>query len=78
MWVQVTKITDELVIGTLANEPVLAQDIKLGDKVQKKVSEMSDWMYYKDGEIVVGFSVKVLMDQQAAKESGEAKPSGDK
>ncbi len=77
MWVQVTKISDDLVMGTLANEPVLAQDIKLGDKVQKKVSEMSDWMYYKDGEIVGGFSVKVLMEQQAARESGDAKASGD-
>jgi uncharacterized protein YegJ (DUF2314 family) len=32
-----------------------------------KVSQLSDWMYVKDGEIVGGYTVKVLMDKQKQK-----------
>lgn len=65
MWIEVTSINDEFVTGKLANDPVWVKDLKLGSKVKKKVSEIADWMYIKDGDIVGGYSVKVLLKRQA-------------
>jgi uncharacterized protein YegJ (DUF2314 family) len=33
-----------------------------------RVSQLSDWMYLKDGEIVGGYTVKVLMNKQKQEE----------
>jgi uncharacterized protein YegJ (DUF2314 family) len=65
MWIEVTSIDDEFVNGRLANDPVWVKDLKLGSKVKKKVSEVADWMYLKDGEMVGGYSVKILLKRQA-------------
>lgn len=64
MWVEVISISGDTVVGRLGNDPVWVKDLKLGDEVKMKVSELSDWMYLKDGEIVGGYTVKVLMEKQ--------------
>jgi uncharacterized protein YegJ (DUF2314 family) len=64
MWVEVVSINGETVVGRLGNDPVWVKDLKLGDEVKMKVSRLSDWMYLKDGEIVGGYTVKVLMEKQ--------------
>lgn len=60
MWVRVTQISDTTVTGHLANEPVLAKGLRLGDEVTQSVAEISDWMYLKDSEIVGGFTIRAL------------------
>jgi uncharacterized protein YegJ (DUF2314 family) len=67
MWVEVVSINGDTVVGRLGNDPVWVKDLKLGDEVKMKVSQLSDWMYVKDGEIVGGYTVKVLMDKQKQK-----------
>ena len=64
MWVEVVSIKGDTVVGRLGNDPVWVKDLKLGDEVKMNVSELSDWMYLKDGEIVGGYTVKVLMEKQ--------------
>ena len=64
MWVEVVSINGDTVVGRLGNDPVWVKDLKLGDEVKMKVSQLSDWMYLKDGEIVGGYTVKVLMEKQ--------------
>ncbi|MFO1004121.1 MAG: DUF2314 domain-containing protein [Planctomycetaceae bacterium] len=64
MWVEVDSINGDTVTGRLGNDPVWVKDLKLGDEVRMKVSDLSDWMYLKDGEIVGGYTVKVLMEKQ--------------
>jgi uncharacterized protein YegJ (DUF2314 family) len=71
MWIEVTSVDDTFVHGKLANDPVWVKDLKLGSKVRKKVSEVADWMYIRDGEIVGGYSVKVLMKRQAESQENE-------
>ena len=68
MWVEVLSIQGDTVVGRLGNDPVWVKDLKLGDEVTMKVSQLSDWMYLKDGEIVGGYTVKVLMDKQTREE----------
>ena len=64
MWVEVVSVKGDTVVGRLGNDPVWVKDLKLGDEVKMKVSDLSDWMYLKDGEIVGGYTVKVLMEKQ--------------
>ena len=64
MWVEVVSINGDTVVGRLGNDPVWVKDLKIGDQVKMKISELSDWMYLKDGEIVGGYTVKVLMEKQ--------------
>ncbi len=68
MWVEVTAIDDEYVTGRLANDPVWVKDLKLGSKVKRKVSELADWMYLKDGKMIGGYSVQVLLKRQEAEQ----------
>ncbi|MFN9717357.1 MAG: YegJ family protein [Planctomycetota bacterium] len=71
MWVEVTSIDDEFVTGRLANDPVWVKDLKLGSKVRRQVSEVSDWMYLRDGRMVGGYSVQVLIKRRQAEEKQE-------
>jgi uncharacterized protein YegJ (DUF2314 family) len=52
-----------MVIGKLGNDPVWATNLKIGDEVTMRISELADWMYLQDGEMVGGFSVKVLLEK---------------
>ncbi len=65
MWVEVTSIDENTVTGRLGNDPVWATELKLGDEVKKKATDLADWMYLQDGEMIGGFSVKVLMEDEA-------------
>ena len=57
MWVSVLSIKDELIEGNLDNTPASVQNVREGDRVFIKISEIGDWIY-QDGERVVGgFSV---------------------
>lgn len=73
MWVEVVSINGDTVVGRLGNDPVWVKDLKLGDEVKMKVSQLSDWMYLKDGEIIGGYTVKVLMDKQKQQEKQQEK-----
>lgn len=73
MWVEVTSIKGNVVTGKLGNDPVWAKDLKLGDEVKAKVSDLADWMYLQDGEMVGGYSVKVLMEQQQEEQDTDRK-----
>lgn len=63
IWVQVTRIEGDTVSGLLANEPTDIEGKKIGDPVTGKVAELSDWLFLRNGEMVGGFTVKVLQAQ---------------
>ena len=64
MWVEVTSVSKDTVRGKLANEPVWSKDLRIGDEVTGKVAELTDWLYLTDGQIVGGYTVRVLTMQQ--------------
>ena len=68
MWVEVTSVSKDTVRGKLANEPVWSKDLRIGDEVTRKVSELTDWLYLTDGQIVGGYTVKVLTMPQEESE----------
>ena len=62
IWIEVKEIDGENIAGDLANDPVDLQFMKLGSRVRTTLSELNDWAYIKDGDLIGGFTVKVLQD----------------
>ncbi|MFK7742801.1 MAG: DUF2314 domain-containing protein [Planctomycetota bacterium] len=65
IWISVTGIDSNTVDGTIANEPLNIEGLELGSEVRRKITELSDWLYMENGEMVGGFTVKVLQAQAA-------------
>lgn len=67
IWLKVTAIENDIVYGTLANEPIDLGDLYLGSRVSVPVSELNDWVWIDPaGQMHGGFTVKVVTE--AAKE----------
>lgn len=60
IWIEVVGLEPEFVHGTLGNEPVALGGLKMGDRVEVAVKDVTDWAYLRSGEPVGMFSVKVL------------------
>ena len=62
IWVSdVKKLSDDNYSGRLANEPsdLLGKDI--GDQVEFKQTDISDWMFMRNEKVVGGETIKVLL-----------------
>ena len=60
MWVIVSAIEDDAVVGELNNNPQQVTTVRCGDRVRVPMDEVEDWMIAGDGETIGGFSVNVL------------------
>jgi uncharacterized protein YegJ (DUF2314 family) len=62
MWLAVTAIENDVIYGTLNNEPVAVAKKYLNQRLSIPLSDLNDWMYVADNEMHGGFTMKVLMD----------------
>ncbi len=63
IWIDVTAIENDVVYGTLGNDPVDLPGLRSGSRLRVEASGIEDWCFLKPGgEMVGGFSVKVLKD----------------
>ena len=62
IWIEVAEVDGENIAGDLANDPVDLQFMKLGSRVRTTFDKLNDWAYIKDGDLVGGFTVKVLQE----------------
>jgi uncharacterized protein YegJ (DUF2314 family) len=60
MWVAVTGLEHDFILGTLSNAPVNLQRLQEGDRVRVPLDDLNDWLYVADGELVGAFTAKVL------------------
>jgi uncharacterized protein YegJ (DUF2314 family) len=56
IWIDVTAIENDVVLGTLGNDPVDLPSYRYKDKVRVRVADVSDWLYLDNGKIVGGFT----------------------
>lgn len=49
--------------GTIENEPVNVDGLKYGDAASATPSEISDWMYVENDEVVGGWTMRVLYNR---------------
>ncbi|MBC8291035.1 MAG: DUF2314 domain-containing protein [Planctomycetes bacterium] len=65
MWIKVTAIEGELVLGILDSDPADVHSLQCGDRVRVTLDKLNDWMYLSDDEQPVGgFTVAVLTKRQ--------------
>ena len=64
MWVSDLTYADGAFSGRLGNDPYLVKNIKNGDPVVVKRSDVEDWLYYDGEDIVGGYTAKLLMSRQ--------------
>jgi len=62
MWLIPVHYQDGKFSGTIDNEPDKVKTIKLGDTIDVKTQEISDWMYVDNGKLVGGYTIRVLRD----------------
>lgn len=68
MWVSELEINDGSIIGILNNDPVYTDKVKYGDSIKMNPAIISDWMYYRDGKLQGGYTIKVLLAQMSKRE----------
>lgn len=67
MWVQVSRIEGEKVVGVLDNEPDHDVGVRCGDQVTVRKADVEDWIVGKgegDGNLLGGYSIKVLQKRK--------------
>jgi uncharacterized protein YegJ (DUF2314 family) len=57
--------------GLVDNRPVNIPGLKLGDKVSVNPNEVSDWLYVHNGQLVGGYTVRVLMTELSPAEKAD-------
>lgn len=50
------------------NNPVDTKAVKFGDKVQVTPEELSDWMYFDDGKLQGGYTIRALYHEASPEE----------
>lgn len=64
MWIEVDRIDEDHVFGTLMNDPHELIGIHRGSEVDLPLDRLNDWLFPgEDGEAVGGFTLKVLADE---------------
>lgn len=57
--------------GTVDNTPEYTQAVKEGEKVEWDTSRVADWNYTLNGELIGGYSVRVLRNRMTTEERAE-------
>jgi uncharacterized protein YegJ (DUF2314 family) len=63
MWVNQVRYRPGVFSGTLDNKPYVLQNLKRGDKVEVRESDVRDWAYREGDKMIGGFTIQ-LMDKR--------------
>jgi uncharacterized protein YegJ (DUF2314 family) len=63
LWLSDIQFMNGVYYGVVANTPFYIASMKKGDTVAFNASEISDWVYIRDGKIAGGLSIKYLLEQ---------------
>lgn len=68
IWVAEIELKEDRIYGYINNDPVYVTHIKLGDEIEIKPDQISDWFYIEDGKLIGGFTIRVLRDRMTDEE----------
>jgi uncharacterized protein YegJ (DUF2314 family) len=60
LWVNVTAIENDVVYGTLGNDPVGLRNHRLHDRAAVRVRDVNDWLYVSGGRTEGGFTLELF------------------
>ena len=68
IWLVDIKKNNDKYYGTVSNDPFYIKNMKIGDEVEFRIDEISDWKYVEDGFLVGGKSIVYFYNQMSKTE----------
>jgi uncharacterized protein YegJ (DUF2314 family) len=68
MWIEVMEENKGVLKGRVANEAEETREVKVGQTVSLKISEISDWKYQDGKKLVGGFTIRYFVEKMSPKE----------
>jgi uncharacterized protein YegJ (DUF2314 family) len=68
MWIAVLDETNGVIKGRVANEAEETREVKMGQTVSLKISEISDWKYQDGKKLVGGYTIRYFVEKMSPKE----------
>lgn len=71
LWINDLRFDGTNFHGRLDNDPTELLTWKRGDAVTVLTNELSDWLYYEDGLMVGGFTLRIMRQSMTGKEAAD-------
>ena len=68
MWIEVTDEHDGVIQGIVNNEAEETDEVKFGQKVSLKITEISDWKYLDGKKLIGGYTIRYFLDKMSPEE----------
>src|SRR5207249_3857757 len=68
IWIAVLEEENGVMKGRVANEAEETREVKAGQIVSLKVSEITDWKYQEGRKLVGGFTIRYFVEKMSPKE----------
>ena len=68
MWIKVVEEENGVLKGKVANEAEDTREVKVGQMVSLKISEISDWKYQDGKKLIGGFTIRYFVEKMSPKE----------
>jgi len=68
MWIEVIEEEKGVLKGRIANDAEDTREVKIGQMVSLKVSEISDWKYQDGNKLVGGYTIRYFIEKMSPKE----------
>lgn len=66
MWLNELTYANGQFTGTLNNDPQVVTNVRRGDRKTVKASDICDWLILENGQVVGGYTVRLLQQRQQA------------
>jgi uncharacterized protein YegJ (DUF2314 family) len=68
MWIEVVEEERGVLKGRIANDAEDTREVKIGQMVSVKISEISDWKYQDGNKLVGGYTIRYFIEKMSPKE----------
>jgi Uncharacterized protein conserved in bacteria len=68
MWIEVLEEEKGVLKGRVANEAEETREVKIGQMVSLKISEISDWKYEDGNKLIGGYTIRYFVEKMSPKE----------
>jgi uncharacterized protein YegJ (DUF2314 family) len=68
MWIEVLEEENGVLKGRIANEAEETREVKMGQLVSLKISEISDWKYQDGNKLIGGYTIRYFVEKMSPKE----------
>ena len=70
-WLSNITYADGLFTGSIDNTPEVVSNVKMGQQITVKKTEISDWLYMKNGKMYGNYTVRVLLPKMPPEDAAK-------